>query len=99
VLIYLERLKSLARVAKLERSVEDYFRQNLYVTPSGMWSQEYLKRAVNVVGQERILFSSDYPYQYRPGLFQTHVAGPEHGGSSESSSRACLAELPIFRWT
>jgi hypothetical protein len=67
VLFYLERLKSLARVAKLERSVEDYFRQNLYVTPSGMWSQEYLKRAVNVVGQERILFSSDYPYQYRPG--------------------------------
>ncbi len=67
VLFYLERLKSLARVAKLERPVEDYFRQNLYVTPSGMWSQEYLKRAVNVVGQERILFSSDYPYQYRPG--------------------------------
>ena len=54
-------------MAKLERPVEDYFRQNLYVTPSGMWSEEYLQRAVKVVGQERILFSSDYPYQYRPG--------------------------------
>ena len=67
VLFYLERLKSLARVAKLDRSVEEYFQQNLYVTPSGMWSVDYLMRAVEVVGPERILFSTDYPYQYRPG--------------------------------
>ena len=67
VLFYIERLKSLARVAKLERPVEDYFQRNLYVTSSGMWSQTYLQRALEVVGQERILFSTDYPYQYRPG--------------------------------
>ena len=67
VLFYLERLKSLARVTKLDRPIEDYFKQNLYVTPSGMWSQDYLHRAVTAVGPERILFSSDYPYQYRPG--------------------------------
>jgi predicted TIM-barrel fold metal-dependent hydrolase len=67
VLFYLERLKSLARVAKLERPVEEYFRSNVYVTPSGMWSQAYLQRALEIVGPERILFSTDYPYQYRPG--------------------------------
>ena len=67
VLFYLERLKSLARVTKLDRPIEDYFKQNLYVTPSGMWSQDYLHRAITAVGPERILFSSDYPYQYRPG--------------------------------
>jgi predicted TIM-barrel fold metal-dependent hydrolase len=67
VLFYLERLKSLARVAKLEHPVEEYFRRNLYVTPSGMWSQAYLQRALEIVGPERILFSTDYPYQYRPG--------------------------------
>ncbi len=67
VLFYLERLKSLARVAKLERPVEDYFKRNLYVTSSGMWTQAYLQRALEVVGTERILFSTDYPYQYRPG--------------------------------
>ena len=67
VLFYLERLSSLARVAKLQRPVADYFRQNLYVTPSGMWSPDYLQRALEVVGAERILFSTDYPYQYRPG--------------------------------
>ncbi len=33
VLFYLERLKSLTRVATLGRPFEDYFRPNLYVTP------------------------------------------------------------------
>ncbi|HVW78485.1 MAG TPA: amidohydrolase family protein [Alloacidobacterium sp.] len=67
VLFYLERLKSLAYVAKLQRPVIDYIRRNLYVTPSGMWSQSYLQRTLEIVGPERILFSTDYPYQYRPG--------------------------------
>lgn len=67
VLFYLERLNSLARVTKLGRPIADYFRQNLYVTPSGMWSQAYLQRSLEVVGPERIIFSTDYPYQYRPG--------------------------------
>lgn len=67
VLFYLERLNSLARVAKLERPVGEYMRRNLYVTPSGMWSQSYLQRTLEIVGPERILFSTDYPYQYRPG--------------------------------
>ncbi len=67
VLFYLERLGSLARLAHLERPIADYFKQNLYVTSSGMWSQSYLQRTLEVVGPERILFSTDYPYQYRPG--------------------------------
>ncbi|MFC6645897.1 amidohydrolase family protein [Granulicella cerasi] len=67
VLFYLERLANLSRVAKLQRSVAEYMAQNLYVTPSGMWSEEYLQRALKVVGPERILFSMDFPYQYRPG--------------------------------
>jgi len=67
VLFYLERLSSLARVAHLQRPITDYIRQNLYVTPSGMWSQSYLQRMLELVGPKRILFSTDYPYQYRPG--------------------------------
>jgi predicted TIM-barrel fold metal-dependent hydrolase len=67
VLFYLERLKSLTHVAALERPVAEYVQQNLYVTSSGMWSQSYLQRVLEIVGPERILFSADYPYQYRPG--------------------------------
>lgn len=67
VLFYLERLNSFARVAKLQRTVADYIRENLYVTPSGMWNQSYLQRVLEIVGPKRIVFSTDYPYQYRPG--------------------------------
>lgn len=67
VLFFLDRLTPLARIAKLQRPVADYVRQNLYVTPSGMWNQAYLQRTLELVGHERILFSTDYPYQYKPG--------------------------------
>ncbi|WP_255433137.1 amidohydrolase family protein [Spirosoma sp. KUDC1026] len=67
VLFYLERMNALGQLAKLQRPIADYFRQNLYVTPSGMWSQAYLQRSLEILGPERILFSVDYPYQYKPG--------------------------------
>lgn len=54
-------------MAKLKRPIVDYMRQNLYVTSSGMFSHSYLKRSIEIVGVDRILFSTDYPYQYRPG--------------------------------
>lgn len=67
VLFYLERLQALGRVATLKRPITEYFQHNLYVTASGMWSPAYLQRALEVVGSERLLFSTDYPYQYKPG--------------------------------
>jgi predicted TIM-barrel fold metal-dependent hydrolase len=67
VLFYTERLKAFSRVSTLERSVVDTMRENLYVTPSGMFSESYFRHAVEIVGIDRVLFSADYPYQYRPG--------------------------------
>src|SRR5579871_2085004 len=67
VLFYLERLAVLDRTAKLARPLADYARNNLYVTASGMFSQTYLQRCIEIVGIDRILFSTDYPYQYRAG--------------------------------
>lgn len=67
VLFYTERLQALARVAPLNQPVLDYFRKNPFVTPSGMWSQAYMQRALEIVGPERILFSTDFPFQYKPG--------------------------------
>ena len=67
VLFYLERLVMLDRVSKLQRPFLDYVRNNLYLTASGMFSPAYLRQAIDAVGVDRILFSTDYPYQYRPG--------------------------------
>jgi predicted TIM-barrel fold metal-dependent hydrolase len=67
VLFYVERLAMLDRTAKLERPFMDYIKNNLYVTASGLFSQAYLQRSVDIVGIDRILFSTDYPYVHRPG--------------------------------
>ncbi|WP_231408894.1 amidohydrolase family protein [Ralstonia solanacearum] len=67
VMFYLERLAMLDRVSKLQRPFVDYVRNNLYLTASGMFSSAYLHQAIEAVGPDRILFSTDYPYQYRPG--------------------------------
>ncbi|HEX4035459.1 MAG TPA: amidohydrolase family protein [Solirubrobacteraceae bacterium] len=65
VLFYLERADGLASQAKLELSFSEYARRNAYVTAGGVYSQRYLRWAVEVLGAERVLFATDYPY--RPG--------------------------------
>jgi predicted TIM-barrel fold metal-dependent hydrolase len=67
VLFYAERLSAMDRVAGLGQPIASYLRKNLYVTASGMFLPHYLKRAAEVVGVDRLLFSTDFPYQYRPG--------------------------------
>jgi len=68
VLFYLERTSAVfGRALELKRTLTDYARENLYVTGSGMWSEGYLRRRLDIVGPERLLFSTDYPYQYRLG--------------------------------
>ncbi len=72
VLFYTERLTAFSRVTKLQRPVVEVMRENLYVTPSGMFHEGNFRHALEVVGIDRVLFSTDYPYQYRPG------GGPRH---------------------
>nr|WP_276592142.1 MULTISPECIES: amidohydrolase family protein [unclassified Sphingomonas] len=67
VLFYAERLAAMDRFAGLAQPIAHYFRSNLYVTASGMFMSDYLERALAIVGPDRLLFSTDYPYQYRPG--------------------------------
>jgi predicted TIM-barrel fold metal-dependent hydrolase len=83
VLFYLERFTVLDRAAGLTRSFGTCVSENLYVTASGMFSDTYLQRCVEIVGVDRILFSTDYPYQYRPGRdargFLERTALDDHG--------------------
>ena len=67
VLFYAERLAAMDYVSGLAHPIKTYMRQNLYVTASGMFSPTYLRRSIEIVGTDRILFSTDYPFQYRLG--------------------------------
>lgn len=47
---------------KLQRSVADYFHNNVHITTSGIFTAPPFYLALEVVGADRILFSIDYPY-------------------------------------
>jgi predicted TIM-barrel fold metal-dependent hydrolase len=66
---YLSRTDSvLTPVAKnLKRSVSDYFLNNVYVTPSGMFDQSQLMHTHQVMGADRIMYSVDYPFSDNKG--------------------------------
>ncbi len=81
VLFYAERLAAMDRVSGLAHPIATYLRRNLHVTASGMFLPHYLRRAAELVGPDRLLFSTDFPYQYRPGgdarRFLEHCGLPE----------------------
>lgn len=62
VLFQLERIDELAAVAKLRRTPSECVRENVFVTPSGILSERYLRWAVEVVGVEHVLFATDHPF-------------------------------------
>jgi 2,3-dihydroxybenzoate decarboxylase len=47
----------------LARKPSDYIRSNIFVTTSGLFAAEPLGCAINALGAERVMFSSDYPFE------------------------------------
>ena len=46
-----------------QRSFTDYFRENFHITVSGNYCTEALLCAMQVIGADRILFSTDWPFE------------------------------------
>lgn len=63
LLFWHERANSIARSAHLERSITEYLQQNVWITASGMLDPAMLNHALAVTTSDRILFSTDYPFQ------------------------------------
>jgi uncharacterized protein len=63
LLFWLDRADSLARVAGLPRPVSDYVRSNVHITTSGMYNPALLHHALSVTTVDRLIFSTDYPFQ------------------------------------
>ncbi len=57
-------------VTKLERTITETFRENIYVTPSGIFDYPQLKFCVDVLGADRIIHSVDYPFILNDGARQ-----------------------------
>jgi predicted TIM-barrel fold metal-dependent hydrolase len=62
VLFYLERTARIAEMAHLPRTLDEYIRSQVLITPGGVLSERYLRWTLEVVGPDRILSATDYPY-------------------------------------
>ena len=60
---------------KLARPPSDYIKQNIVVTTSGMCSAEPLNCTLAALGQDRVMFGADYPFEsaHEAGEFLDHV--------------------------
>lgn len=62
VLFYLERIQLLTGAANLQRPLVEYFQNNVHITPGGIASHRYLAWAIEVLGADRIMHATDYPF-------------------------------------
>jgi predicted TIM-barrel fold metal-dependent hydrolase len=63
LLFWHDRADGLARMAGLDRSVTEYLRENVWITASGMLDPAMLRHALEVTTADRLLFSTDHPFQ------------------------------------
>ncbi|NWJ69541.1 amidohydrolase family protein [Pseudonocardia sp. ICBG1122] len=79
VLFFLDRSALLDGASGLDRPLADYVRQNVFITPGGVASHRYLRWATEVVGIDRIMHATDYPFN----------------GPHDFDARGFLADAPL----
>ena len=60
------RAQRYAGVGPLKMKPSDYFKQNIWVTTSGMQWAPAIQFCISVLGIERVMYAMDYPYQFVP---------------------------------
>lgn len=59
------------RMKPLNKTIAEYFRSNVLVTCSGMAWEPAIRFAQQVMGEDRVMYAMDYPYQYEAGEVRT----------------------------
>ncbi len=60
------RAKRYPFMPELKKKVSDYMRENVIVTSSGMPAEAPIRYSQEVLGEDRVMYAMDYPYQYVP---------------------------------
>ena len=61
---FLERMNSILdqEITHLDKTFIEYYKEHVYLTPSGILSNDQLEYLVKVMGADHILYAIDYPY-------------------------------------
>lgn len=99
LLFWLDRADSLARLAGLQRPISDYLRTNFHITASGMLNPALLDHALSVTTIDRLIFSTDYPFQQPTqdeiSSFLGHFTSDEDRQKFSSANAAALFGLDL----
>jgi 2,3-dihydroxybenzoate decarboxylase len=57
------RIKKSPRGIPAKKELNEYFKNNFYVTTSGQFCTQSLMNTINWLGADRIMFSVDYPFE------------------------------------
>jgi gamma-resorcylate decarboxylase len=57
------RVATAPRGIEIKKTFQEYFRQNFYITTSGSFRTQALLNAILEIGSDRVLFSTDYPFE------------------------------------
>lgn len=60
------RAKRYPKVKPLEKKISDYLRENVWITTSGMAWEPAILFVRSVIGNDRVMYAMDYPYQFVP---------------------------------
>jgi 2,3-dihydroxybenzoate decarboxylase len=60
------------RMKPLKKTIQEYMKTNVYVTTSGMAWEPAIKFAQQVLGDDRVMYAMDYPYEYVLDEVRTH---------------------------
>ena len=56
----------------LNKTIHGYLRENVMITTSGMAWEPAIKFTMDVLGDDRVMYAMDYPYQYLADEVRTH---------------------------
>ena len=69
---FLERLDYMLtpEITGLKKYPSEYYKQNIYLTPSGIFSSMQLEYLVKLMGADHILYAVDYPYMQPENTYE-----------------------------
>ncbi len=75
---YMDRIDTFfpASASPMQHDFSYYMRNNIYITPSGMFNLPQLQNAIQTLGADRIIYSVDYPYYPNKGARQFLETAP-----------------------
>lgn len=76
-------LASALAYKNFQKNPSQYFKDNFYVTISGMYWQPVLQFVCSVLGADRVLFAADYPYESSKEAVQFIESMPISDGDKE----------------